>query len=85
SSSTTGKREIATTVHTAESESQLDYCTVGRCRPRPAQPWRDALAFGGLALAAASMTRGSRGGKRASHLLPDTLRRSVHQTRRKDD
>ncbi|MAJ59319.1 MAG: hypothetical protein CBC48_04375 [bacterium TMED88] len=59
-SSATDKRGMRSTAHRPDVENRLDYCTVGRCRPRAAHPWRDTLAFGGLTLAAGSMTRCAR-------------------------
>ena len=57
---TTGEKSIENPAHKTETEAPLDYCTVGRCRPRAPHPWRDALAFGGFAIAAGSITRRSR-------------------------
>jgi len=56
----TGENSIKNPARKTDAQAPLDYCTVGRCRPRAPHPWRDALAFGGFTVIAGSITRRAR-------------------------
>ena len=56
----TGEKNLEKPARKTHTENTLDYCTIGRCRPRPPHPWRDALVFGGFTVIAGSITRRSR-------------------------